>query len=79
MDLSKLEWKYVSHVTYGNCYIRSEVSEVDGTKIYKHITTRRNKAGMPVGTSKITYSETMQSEDLHEEFVIKLMEKNYNI
>lgn len=62
--LKTANWQYNCHVAYTNCYIRSDKAEIDGVTMYRHITTRRNKAGAPVGSGKVTYSETMSSPDL---------------
>jgi hypothetical protein len=72
-DLSNVQWKQHSHVSFDNCYISSEVGEINGKTIYRHSRTRRSIDGFPVGKSKITYSETMESKDLTEQAVINMI------
>lgn len=51
--------------------------EINGKKFYRHSKTRRTEGGFGLGKTKITYSETLESEDITEQAVRKMMELAY--
>ena len=72
-DLKEIGWKFHSHISMINQYLRSEFTIIDTKKYYKHLTTRRTKGGMDVGKCKVTYSETLESPDLTEDEFLELI------
>ena len=78
-ELSKIPWKQHSHISMEKYYLNTEVAEINGKKIYRHVKTRRTEGGYGLGSSKVTYSETLQSKDLTLNAVRELIEKAYNM
>lgn len=77
-ELENLKWEQHSHISMETYYLNTEVAEVNGKKLYKHTKTRRTKGGFGLGKSKVTYSETLDSEDLTLQAMRNLMELAYN-
>ena len=73
-ELEKLDWKFCSHVSFSHLYIRTEKAFWNGTHVYRHFTTRKNKNGTP-GNSKLTYSENLNGRDLTPQKLVNKMIK----
>lgn len=74
IEFEKLQWAQHSHVTMATYYLNTQVTELAGKKYYRHTRTQRTEAGMGMGSSKVTYSETLESEDLTEKALWNLIE-----
>ncbi len=74
MKLEKIKWEQHSHQSHTSYYLNTEVGEINGEKIYRHVRTNRIHGGFGIGKSKTTYSKTLQSKDLTEQAVIKMIE-----
>ncbi len=77
MHFDKLKWKQHSHISMGTYYLNTEITEVNGKKFYRHTKTHRTDGGHGVGSSKVTYSETLESADITLNAVRKMMELAY--
>ena len=71
----QLEWKQHSHLSMTKYYLNTEVAEHNGKKYYRHSKTFRSKDGFGLGSTKVTYSETMDSPDLTEQSLRYLIQK----
>ncbi len=69
----KIKWKQHSHISMETYYLNTEIGEINGKTIYRHVKTNRTHGGYRLGKSKVTYSETMKSKDLTEQAVINMI------
>lgn len=77
MDFKKLDWKQHSHIAMTTYYLNTEVAEVNGKKYYRNSKTRRTNGGYGLGKTEVTYSETLESEDVTEQAIREMMDLAY--
>lgn len=73
IQFDKLLWTWHSHISMSSYYLTTEVADVSGKKYYRHTRTQRTIGANGLGSSKVTYSESLESEDLTEDSVRKLI------
>ena len=73
-NFENLKWEHHSRIVMETYYLITDVTILNNKPFYRHTKITRTANGYGVGKSSVKYSKTLESKDITENAVRKLME-----